>query len=197
MTARYSCPRLCTCTSTVSQLLNTFKSASVRPVCCDNSPRPRLNPSVREIQSDLRPSLLWIWRRYRLRAARGSQRNPCVIHGHAAGGCCCGSLQIAAHLVEPTRAGWWRLYYDHSLSKQRSYNLWLFCVLGIKSSVEQPLHRHYSHTQELMQLSQMHEQTCKTIQMVYLREEKKRKKKAKEKERVNTHHKNIYSVIIS
>lgn len=98
--------RVCTSISTASVAVIKYLQIHVlRPICCVRSPQRDqvcfflFFLTVERIRSYLRPHLLWIWRRYRLRRAKGSQRNPYVIHGHGAGGCCCCSLQIAAHLA--------------------------------------------------------------------------------------------------
>ena len=156
MTARYSSGRVCTSTSSlhpVSQLLNTFKSTAcflfVRRHCNAIKSLSDFFTQSKDLEQLQAVCLLWIWRRYSLRAARGSQRNPYVIHGHgAAGGCCCCSLQIAAHLAlssQPVQEGD-VFFNDHSLFLAEEDSL-LLCVLvlGIKSSVEQQPQHSHSH----------------------------------------------------
>lgn len=88
MTARYTSARVCTSRSPhpVSQLLNTFKSTSRVLFVATTARNATKSLSVfslslsffffsREIRSNSKLCLLWLWRSYHLRAARGSPRN--------------------------------------------------------------------------------------------------------------------------
>lgn len=152
MTARYTSARVCTSRSPhpVSQLLNTFKSTS-RVLFVATTAR-NATKSLSVFSLSLSRFFFLVERSGAIQscvcygsdaviisAQRGDLREI-SIHGHGAGGCCCCTLQITAHLA-------WLIHSSRRVTSilwsqpfQAEEDLLLFCVLGIKSSVQQPQH---------------------------------------------------------